>query len=203
MGFILSVFAIIAACIFGIWFLYASFYKKVDSGTAMVINLTGTQSDVEFTGRIVLPIIHHKEVMDISLKTIEIDRRGKDGLICLDNIRADIKVAFFVRVNNTKQDVLKVAKTIGCTRTFEQETIENLFCVRFSEALKTASHRLNFIELFQTPDKFRNDIYQTIGSNLNGYVLEDIAIDYLVKTPIENLKKVNILEVQDVGKSPV
>jgi hypothetical protein len=26
--------------------------------------------------------------MDISVKTIEIDRRGKDGLICKDNIRA-------------------------------------------------------------------------------------------------------------------
>ena len=39
--------------------------------------------------------------MDISVKRIEIDRHGEEGLICKDNIRADIKVAFFVRVNKT------------------------------------------------------------------------------------------------------
>ena len=47
---------------------------------------------------------------------MEIDRRGKEGLICKDNIRADIKVTFFVRVNKTREDVLKVAQAIGCVR---------------------------------------------------------------------------------------
>jgi uncharacterized membrane protein YqiK len=60
-------------------------------------------------------IVARAEVMDISVKTIEIDRRGKEGLICRDNIRADIKVTFFVRVNKTKNDVLKVAQAIGCS----------------------------------------------------------------------------------------
>jgi uncharacterized membrane protein YqiK len=54
---------------------------------------------VTFTGGFVLPIIHRAEVMDISVKTIEIERRGNEGLICRDNIRADIKVTFFVKVN--------------------------------------------------------------------------------------------------------
>jgi uncharacterized membrane protein YqiK len=48
--------------------------------------------------------------MDISLKTIEIDRRGQEGLICKDNIWADIKVAFFVRVNKSPEDVIRVAQ---------------------------------------------------------------------------------------------
>jgi uncharacterized membrane protein YqiK len=34
----------------------------------------------------------------------------------MDNMRADIKVAFFVRVNQTSQDVLKVAQAVGCER---------------------------------------------------------------------------------------
>ena len=69
-----------------------------------------------FTGAIVYPIINRAEVMDLSVKTIDIDRRGKEGLICQDNIRADIKVTFFVRVNKTREDVLKVAQSIGCAR---------------------------------------------------------------------------------------
>ncbi len=48
--------------------------------------------------------------MRISLLTLEVDRRGKDGLICHDNLRADITVAFYLRVNETTEDVLKVAK---------------------------------------------------------------------------------------------
>ena len=40
--------------------------------------------------------------MDISVKRIEIYRHGTEGLICKDNIRADIKVAFFVRVNKNR-----------------------------------------------------------------------------------------------------
>jgi len=39
------------------------------------------------------------QVMDISLKRVEIDRRGKDGLICADNIRAGHQGhVLFVRV---------------------------------------------------------------------------------------------------------
>jgi hypothetical protein len=79
--------------------------------------------------------------MDISVKTIEIDRRGKEGLICKDNIRADIKVTFFVRVNKTVEDVLKVAQSIGCCARVDQKTIEHLFTAKFSEALKTVGKR--------------------------------------------------------------
>ncbi|MCJ8313304.1 MAG: hypothetical protein MJK11_10090 [Pseudomonadales bacterium] len=166
----------------------------------MIVNTTREEPEVTFTGRLVLPVIHRKEIMNISLKTIEIDRRGKDGLICMDNIRADIKVAFFVRVNKTKEDVLRVAQAIGCERASEQETMENLFSAKFSEALKTVGKRLDFTDLYQERDKFRDDIIRVIGEDLNGYVLEDAAIDYLEQTPIESLDRDNILDAQGIRK---
>jgi regulator of protease activity HflC (stomatin/prohibitin superfamily) len=86
--------------------------------------------------------------MDISVKTVEIDRRGKEGLICKDNIRADIKVTFFVRVNKTPEDVLKVAQSIGCARASDQQTLDELFSAKFSEALKTVGKQLEFEELY-------------------------------------------------------
>ena len=72
--------------------------------------ISRAEPEVTFTGRMVYPIIHKSEIMDIALKTIEIDRSGNEGLICRDNIRADIKVKFFVRVNQTSDDVLRVAE---------------------------------------------------------------------------------------------
>ena len=200
MNFIFLAIAVLAIFFMGAFFLYASFYKKVDQGNAMIVNTLKAEPDVTFTGRLVIPVIHRKEIMNISLKTIEIDRRGKDGLICMDNIRADIKVAFFVRVNKTTEDVLRVAQAIGCERASEQETMEDLFSAKFSEALKTVGKRLDFIDLYQERDKFRDDIIRVIGQDLNGYVLEDAAIDYLEQTPIESLDQDNILDAQGIRK---
>ena len=200
MSFIFLAIAVLAVFLLGAFFLYASFYKKVDQGNAMIVNTLKSEPDVTFTGRLVIPVIHRKEIMNISLKTIEIDRRGKDGLICMDNIRADIKVAFFVRVNKTTEDVLRVAQAIGCERASEQETMEDLFSAKFSEALKTVGKQLDFIDLYQERDKFRDDIIRIIGEDLNGYVLEDAAIDYLEQTPIESLDNDNILDAQGIRK---
>ena len=184
----------------GMSLLMMKFYKKVDQGQAMIVNTLRAVPDVTFTGRLVIPIIHKMEIMNMSLKTIEIDRRIQDGLICKDNIRADIKVTFFVRVNKTKEDVLKVAQAIGCERASKQETIEELFSAKFSEALKTVGKKLDFVELYEERDKFRDEIIMVIGKDLNGYVLEDAAIDYLEQTPVGSLDENNILDAQGIRK---
>lgn len=186
--------------IFGLALIVMKFYKKVDQGQAMIVNTLREVPDVTFTGRTVWPVIHKKEIMNISLKTIEIDRRSQDGLICKDNIRADIKVTFFVRVNKTKEDVLKVAQAIGCERASKQATIEELFSAKFSEALKTVGKKLDFEELYEERDRFRDEIIAVIGKDLNGYVLEDAAIDYLEQTPIASLDENNILDAQGIRK---
>lgn len=178
----------------------ARFYKQVAQGQVLIVNTMKNEPKVAFTGSVVLPIIHRAEVMDISLKTIEIDRRGKQGLICADNIRADIKVSFFVRVNKTVEDVLKVAQSVGCQRASDLRTLQELFEAKFSEGLKTVGKRLNFEDLYKERDLFKDQIVQVIGKDLNGYNLEDAAIDYLEQTPIEMLDKENILDSQGIRK---
>ncbi len=186
--------------ILGILVMFAKFYHKVEQGHAMIINTLRAEPDVTFTGGMVYPIIHKAELMEISLKTIEIDRLGKDGLICQDNIRADIKVTFFIRVNKTAEDVLKVAQAVGCARASNQETLENLFSAKFAEALKTVGKSMDFVDLYQARDRFRDDIIRQIGDDLSGYVLEDAAIDYIEQTPLDKLDGRNILDAQGIKK---
>ncbi|MEM7479601.1 MAG: flotillin family protein [Acidobacteriota bacterium] len=174
-------------------------YRKVEQGRALVITRSGSIS-VSFTPTVVFPFINKVEVMDISLKTIEIDRRGKEGLICRDNIRADIKVAFFVRVNKNKEDVIKVAQSIGCRRASDPNTLEELFSAKFSEALKTVGKQLDFVDLYTKRDDFRDQIIKVIGRDLNGYFLEDAAIDFLEQTPLASLDQFNILDAQGIRK---
>jgi len=184
----------------GVFALLARFYRQVDQGKALIVNTLKSDPLVTFTGAIVYPIIHRAEVMDISVKTIEIDRRGKEGLICKDNIRGDIKVTFFVRVNKTHEDVLKVAQAIGCVRASDQGTVEGLFEAKFAEALKTVGKRMNFEDLYKERDHFKDAIIEVIGKDLNGFVMDDCAIDYLEQTPIESLDQNNIMDAEGIRK---
>ena len=129
-----------------------------------------------------------------------VDRRAKDGLICKDNMRADITVAFYLRVNETQQDVLKVAKAIGVDRASDRTAVNELFNAKFSEALKTVGKQIEFVKLFENRQEFRDRIIEVIGNDLNGYVLEDVAIDYLEQTPKASLDPNNILDAEGIRK---
>ena len=186
--------------IVGIAALFKAFYFKVEQGTALIVNDTSSTPKVVFTGSLVYPIIHKKELMRISLITLEVDRRGGDGLICADNMRADISVAFYLRVNETAEDVLKVAKSIGASRASDKSAVNELFAAKFSEALKTVGKQTEFVQLFENRQEFREKIIEVIGDDLNGYVLEDVAIDYLEQTPKSSLDPTNILDAEGIKK---
>ena len=193
---------VIAAIIilWGLAGLFRAFYIKVEQGTALIVNDMSHTPKVHFTGALVYPIIYKKELMKISLITLEVDRRGNDGLICSDNMRADISVAFYLRVNETSEDVLKVAKSIGAERASDRGAVEQLFSAKFSEALKTVGKQLEFVDLFENRQMFREKIIVVIGEDLNGYVLEDVAIDYLEQTPKASLDPNNILDAEGIKK---
>ncbi|MFE7750072.1 flotillin family protein [Streptomyces sp. NPDC057428] len=174
-------------------------FRKVEQGKALIISKT-KKVDVTFTGAVVLPVLHKAETMDISVKTIEIRRTGREGLICQDNIRADIHITFFVRVNKTVEDVIKVAQSIGTERASDKVAIQEFFAAKFSEALKTVGKQLDFVDLYTKREEFRDRIIRVIGTDLNGYHLDDAAIDFLEQTPMAQLDGANILDAQGIRK---
>ena len=180
--------------------LFKAFYKKVDQGTALIVNDMSSQPKVHFTGALIIPVLYRAEHMKISLITLQVDRRGKEGLICRDNMRADITVAFYLRVNETQADVLRVAKAIGADRASDKNAVDDLFNDKFSEALKTVGKKFDFTQLFEKRQEFRDEIIAVIGNDLNGYALEDVAIDYLEQTPKSLLDPSNILDAEGIRK---
>ncbi|MEO2036900.1 MAG: flotillin family protein, partial [Planctomycetaceae bacterium] len=176
------------------------FYRKVGPEEAVIKSGMGGLKATTGHGAWIVPIIHRAEMMDLSVKRIEIHRRDKQGLICQDNIRADIEVAFFVRVNNTTQDILQVAQSLGCRRASERQALIELFDAKFSEALKTVGKRFDFVELYNERDQFKDEILKVIGTDLNGYVLDDCAIDYLEQTDLGMMNPNNILDAEGIKK---
>ncbi|NRQ30312.1 flotillin family protein [Nonomuraea sp. NN258] len=191
--------AVVLVIVIGLLIIIGRLFRKVEQGKALIVSKVN-KVDVTFTGAVVLPVVHKAEIMDISVKTIEIERTGREGLICRDNIRADIKITFFVRVNKTAEDVIKVAQAIGTVRASDESTLQALFAAKFSEALKTAGKHLDFVDLYTKRDEFRDEIVRLIGTDLNGYSLEDAAIDYLEQTSLLSLDKNNILDAQGIRK---
>lgn len=185
--------------IFGIIALFSKFYYKASQGQALVRTGVGGIK-VSFNGLMVIPVLHKIEIMDISLNTITIERKGKDGLVCKDNLRADISVAFYVRVNEMQEDVKRVAQSVGCSRASSKDALRLLFDAKFSEALKTVGKKFDFVDLYNQRDEFRKEIIDIIGTDLNGYILDDAAIDFLEQTPLESLDPNNILDAEGIKK---
>ncbi len=87
-------------------------FRDIPPGQALlVVAQDGTR--VGFNRRVlVVPILQSAQVMDIRGQSIELSRKGRAGLICGDNIRANVVATFFVRVRPTEHDVLRVAQRV-------------------------------------------------------------------------------------------
>ena len=176
------------------------YYVKVGPDEAIVKSGMGGLKVATDGGLLTIPLVQHIEYMDLTLKSFEIARQGSEGLICKDNIRADIKVAFFIRVDKTEEEIKEVAQSIGTKRCSEIDTLRELFDAKFSEALKTVGKQFDFVDLYDKRDKFKDEILKVIGTDLNGYRLDDAAIDYLEQTPLELLNPNNILDAEGIKK---
>ena len=173
--------------------------RKIQPGKAgIIVGLGGMR--VSFDWMLRVPIFQSMELVDISVKKLEIQRKGKDGLVCNDNIRADISVAFYIRVDATEESVRKVAQMLGSERVSDMNQLRELFESKFSEALKTAGKQMEFHELFTERTKFREQIQVTIGKDLDGFILQDVAIDYLEQTPLDQHDPNNVLDSEGIKK---
>jgi len=156
----------------------SKWYYKCLQGQALIkTGIGGTK--VSFNGIMAIPILHELERIDISLKIIEIDKTETDKVICKDGKELGTKVFFYVRINKTEEDVNQVAQSMGCDKTFNEKELERLFTPKFSEAIKTVAYKFTTEELQKNRDEFRKEILNEVGTDLNGYCLDDAAIDYI------------------------
>lgn len=173
--------------------------RKIQPGRAGVrTGMGGLKVSFDYMFR--LPLLQSYHVMDISVKKLEIHRKAKDGLVCRDNIRADITVAFYIRVDATEESVRKVAQMLTPERVSDVSQLRELFEAKFSEALKTAGKQMEFHELFTERIRFRDEIQNTIGKDLDGFLLQDVAIDYLEQTALEEHDPNNVLDSEGIKK---
>jgi len=183
-------------------------YKKVRrEGEAMIVNGTrGTRASL--TGTFVWPVVNRFEYMDITRKNISVLRSGSrdqegeeyEGLHCKDNIRADLKVDFYIGVNHEEADIVRVAKLFTTQGASDPMGLRDHFQPKFSEALKTAVKQFEFEELLTNRRAFRDAVVEVIGSEMDGFKIYDVVIDKVDQTAFDAHNPQNILDVEGIRK---
>jgi uncharacterized membrane protein YqiK len=188
--------AVLVALLGGV-LLFSRAFVKAEQGHALVVSKPG-HDEVRFGSSVVLPLVHRAEAIDLRTKTLSIDRRGKQGISCRDGVRADIILTAHLRVGSTADDVLKVAHTVGCARASEPAVLEELFASKLAEAVKTVAGHLDFEHLQREREAFKDEVLAVVGTDLSGYVLDDVVIVELEQTPLELHDPSNIRDAQGI-----
>ncbi|WP_299894891.1 SPFH domain-containing protein [uncultured Aquimarina sp.] len=178
---ILTTAAIVIIGISTLVILLLIFYKKVTQGQALIRSGFGGTKVVFDRGILTIPFVHKLDKIDLTIKKVDIHRIKSEALICKNNKQIELKAAFFVRINRSVEDMIRVAQTFGCERTFNNDEISNLFRVKFEETLKTIAYRFNKEEILENRDVFRDEIVHHLGTDHNGYSIDDCAIYDIVE----------------------
>ena len=157
-------------------------YRKPGPEEAIVRTGVGGLSVATGRGVLVVPILQQAQRLDLSVKRLVIEREGRNGLVCKDGIRADIRVEFHIRVNSLREDIQRVVELVGPQRAAEIGTLQELFEGRFSEILSAIASQHHFAELFSNRFIFRDEILKLVGTDLDGYRIESCSIEYLDRT---------------------
>jgi uncharacterized membrane protein YqiK len=153
------------------------FHHKLKPGQALVITSTGGRQRVTFTGALVIPIVQRGDLIDITSRTIEVELDGDRAAVSKDGVRIGITAFFYIRINQTQEDVLMVARSFGCERACDPEEVRAFFHPKLVESVRTVTRNFEFEELQSDREKFRDHMIEFIGQDLNGFILEDAAVE--------------------------
>ena len=174
-------------------------YRRVGAGQALVIEW-GDSARVSFGSAVVWPVVQRAEVLDLSVRKVVVERRGKQGLSCQDGIRVDVRATFLVKVGRVEEDVLRVAREVGCERANRPEEIQALLEERFACALAAAASTFNFDDLLADRSLFIDHVMMEAGSDLLGFKLERMSLGRLDQTPLDQLDPTNLMDAQGIQK---
>lgn len=158
--------------------------RRAPPGHALVVS-TPSGVRVRRGAAVVMPIVRRADPIDLRVRVLRIERKGREAIVTGDGAFVDIGATFRLKINDTDEDIIKVAQTIGCDRASDLATLHELFEAKFVSALKVAVHPFRLDELHAFREQMQHEVMKVVGFDLCGFVLEDVAIDHLEPTPPE------------------
>lgn len=137
--------------VIGIWFLQR-YYAKASLDTALIRTGMGGQRVVTDGGFIALPIIH--QLQKVSMQTLPLlaARKGNEAALTMDQIRADIEMAFEVRVDPSQTGIATAAQAFGARISRSGDAVQEVLESTLIDAIlgAAATRSLDQIHLDRT-----------------------------------------------------
>lgn len=178
-------------------------YVKTKADEALVRTGMGGNKVVVDGGVLVIGVIH--QLVRISLRTLrlEVVRENGDALITSDNLRADVRSEFFVRVQAQPDDINKAARSIGDMTGDALQAAKTVVEDKLVSALRTVAAKKTLEQLNNDRASFVEEVQMIVTQDLahNGLTLEVCTISKLDQTDTRNLRDNNIFDAQ--GKATI
>jgi len=199
-GLMLASTAIVLILFLGI--LIAKFYKRASADMAIVRTGNGKMKICMDGGIFVIPLIHKS--FEINLKTlpVEVDRNGSESLITKDNLRADVKAIFYVRVSTEDTQITSAARTLG-SKTLNIQEMKTFIEDKLVGALRAIAATKDLTDLNSKREDFAESVQTALKDELlqNGIVLESVTIANLDQAKLDDFRPDNIFD--STGKKNV
>jgi uncharacterized membrane protein YqiK len=161
----------------GLAFTLAKTYRRIAPSEVLVVS-TSRGTVVRRGGAVVFPIIHSAQAIDMSVRVLRVERRAPRVVMTDDAVPLEVAVAFSVRVNDTEEDILKVARDLG-SRAADPAALRELFEPRFSSALDAVIARERHGEIATRRAEIEDRIMEVVGCDLHGFRIESVAIEQI------------------------
>ena len=135
------------------------------------------------------------EVVDLAVRKVVVERRGRQGLSCRDGIRVDVRATFLVKVERRQADVLRVARETG-----DAPSLEALLEERLAGALEASVGTFTGDELWADRGLFIDHVGVELGDELFGFRLERLSLGRLEQTPLDQLDPTNEQDARGIER---
>lgn len=160
------------------------FYHSVAPHEALVITITEGHR-VSFTGALVVPFVQRADVLSTAPVEVRVQCADAEACRTADNLKVNLDVTFWVKINRTADDVLRVAQHHGCEKASDAEFVRELFGRKFREALRVVVRRMAYEELDRDLPRFREQVLLMLGEDQGGFIIEDLVVESCGVTPPE------------------
>lgn len=194
---LLTGFGIFVVVLAMILLMIVNVYAKTRANEAFVKTGMGGRKVILDGGAFVIPVVH--ELLKVTLETLKLKvaREGEDALITLDNLRCDIGVEFFVKVQADEANVIKAAQTLG-DRMSDVHRVKELVEDKLIGALRAVASSKTLSDLHTQREEFTKEVSEAVVQALseNGLSLEAVTISKLDQTDVAFLKETNIFDAR-------
>ena len=199
----LSLLALAAVILIGIWFLHR-YYAKATLETALVRTGMGGRRVVLDGGCLALPILH--QVQRVSMGTISFttSRSGRDALMTQDQLRADVEMEFEFYVDPSEKGVATAAQALGRRRIARGggDVVHEVLAGQLANAMQNAAAKRGLTDIHLDRAGYTDEVARLVGAHAErlGLVLVSASLVAVDQSDLSQHDESNAFNAQGMRR---